>query len=201
MNEHYYDELFAINTMGHKSEVNNSVYYHPYEPTPYSALEELCKHYEVVASDHIVDFGCGKGRLNFFLNYKFHASCVGVEMNPDFFDEALQNEALYRKKIKKLKGDITFHNCLAEKYAIQPCENKFYYFNPFSVQVFIKVVHNILRSFEETKRNIDLILYYPSDDYRYFLDIQTSFELLKEVPLPGLVEKNINERFLIYRIG
>ncbi len=43
MKEQYYDELLNIQTLGSKSEVNHSTYYHPYEPTPYSALEELSK--------------------------------------------------------------------------------------------------------------------------------------------------------------
>ncbi len=65
----------------------------------------------------------------------------------------------------------------------------------------MKVINNILLSVENTYREIDLILYYASDDYRYFLEYQTSFELLKEIELPDLYEKNTYERFLIYRLS
>ncbi|SOC05906.1 methyltransferase family protein [Ureibacillus xyleni] len=197
MKESYYDKILNINTRETIAEVNNSVYYHPYEPTPYSALEELFKHYTINCSDTIVDFGCGKGRLNFFTNYLFHTSCVGIEMNQQFLNEASHNLKSYQFN----SGQIHFVNCYAEKYKIEAQQNKFYFFNPFSVQVFMKVVNNILRSVEENPREVDIILYYASNDYRYFLENSTTFELVKEVNLPNLYEKNPYEQFLIYRLN
>ncbi|MCP1145024.1 methyltransferase [Lysinibacillus endophyticus] len=197
MKEYYYDKLLKINTRQKKVEVNHSVYYHPYEPTPYSALEELFKHYPIKSSDTLVDFGCGKGRLNFFTNYLFHASCIGIEMNQKFLDDAFDNLKNYQYHA----GQIQFVNCYAEKYKIEAEHNKFYFFNPFTVQVFMKVVNNILRSVEAAPREIDIILYYASDDYRYFLETSTNFELVQEVPLPVLYDKNPFERFLIYRLN
>jgi SAM-dependent methyltransferase len=199
--EQYYEELLNIRTIGNKSEVNNSTYYHPYEPTPYSALEELSKHYEVTARDHIVDFGCGKGRLNFYLNYSSHAVVTGIEMNEDFYQAAMKNKMSYIKKGNRQDSTIRFHCCKAEQYEIQRDDNRFYFFNPFSIQIFMRVINNILRSVELSNREVDLILYYASDDYRYFLENQTSFNLLKEIELPGLYDKNTYERFLIYRLG
>ena len=199
MNEQYFDELMNINTSGHKSEVNHSIHYHPYEPTPYSALVELFKHYEVRESDHIVDFGCGKGRLNFFINFHYQVPVVGIEMNPTFYKEAMKNRENYLKKTKTSKEMIQFQCCLAEQYDIQATDNRFYFFNPFSVQIFMKVLKNILLSLERHKREVDLIFYYASDEYRYFLDEYTPFTLVKEVQLPNLYDKNAYERFLIYR--
>jgi len=199
VNEQYFDELMNINTSGHKSEVNHSIHYHPYEPTPYSALVELFKHYEVRGSDHIVDFGCGKGRLNFFINFHYQVPVVGIEMNPTFYKEAMKNRENYLKKTKTSKEMIQFQCCLAEQYDIQATDNRFYFFNPFSVQIFMKVLKNILLSLERHKREVDLIFYYASDEYRYFLDEYTPFTLVKEVQLPNLYDKNAYERFLIYR--
>lgn len=198
--ERFYDELLNIHTCGNNSESNHSIHYHPYEPTPYCALEELFKFYEVKASDHIVDFGCGKGRLNFYIHYNFHASVVGIEMNEHFYQDAKKNQVSYFKKTKKQQENLNFFCCFAELYEIQPHDNRFYFFNPFSVQIFMKVVKNILLSVEKAYREIELILYYPSDDYIYFLENQTSFELIKEVTLPKLFDKDTNERFLIYRL-
>lgn len=198
--EQYYEELLNINTRANKSEVNHSIHYHPYEPTPYSALEEFFKYYEVGPNDHIVDFGCGKGRLNFYLNYRFHVPIIGIEMNNDFFQEAMKNRDRYIKKTHRKSETIQFQCCLAEEYEIQAEDNRFYFFNPFTVQIFMKVLKNIMISVEKHKREVDLIFYYPSDDYRYFLDQHTAFELLKEIPLRGLYEKNTYERFLIYRL-
>jgi len=198
--EQYFEELLNIDTRGNKAEINHSIHYHPYEPTPYSALEELFKHYEVKPTDHIVDFGCGKGRLNFYLNYKYHATVMGIEMNKTFFEVAIKNREHYLKKTHRNSETVKFQCCLAQDYDIQPADNRFYFFNPFSVQIFMKVLNNILASVEKHKREIDLIFYYASDEYRYFLEQHTAFELIKEVPLPDLFEKNAYERFLIYRL-
>lgn len=198
MTELYYDHLLHINTVGHKNEVNNSIHYHPYEPTPYSALVELFKHYEIVEGDHLVDFGCGKGRLNFFIHHQSKAFATGIEMNERFYNEAIQNKQRYMNSFKASPHSIQFYCTLAEQYEIQPEDNIFYFFNPFSVQVFMKVVHNILRSTEESQRVVDLILYYPSDDYIHFLTNQTSFELVEDIDLSN--KKDQYERFLIYRL-
>lgn len=199
--DQYYEELLNINTLQFKKEVNHSTFYHPYEPTPYNALEQLTKHYEVTAQDTIVDFGCGKGRLNFYLHYFFQAKVKGIEMNEDFYRAAMVNKSNYIKKVKRIDQSIQFLCSKAEQYEIQPEDNRFYFFNPFSVQIFMKVVNNILRSFENAYREIDIILYYAHDEYRYFLEYQTSFRLIKEIELPDFYEKNTYERLLIYRLS
>lgn len=200
MKETNYDELLNIETEGNQRGYNKSFHYHRYEPTPYTALENLFAEYELNSSDHIVDFGCGKGRLNFFIHYLFHSSVTGVEMNEKLYEEAIENKENYLIKAKN-KGEIQFQCCLAEKYEINPLDNTFYFFNPFTIPIFWKIINNILVSVEKFKREVDVILYYPSEDYIYYLENHTSFELIKEIQLPGLYENNSNERFLIYRLA
>lgn len=200
MKETNYDELLNIETEGNQRGYNKSFHYHRYEPTPYTALEYLFAEYELNSSDHIVDFGCGKGRLNFFIHYLFHSSVTGVEMDQKLCEEAIENKENYLIKAKN-KGEIQFQCCLAEKYEINPLDNTFYFFNPFTIPIFWKIINNILVSVEKFKREVDVILYYPSEDYIYYLENHTSFELIKEIQLPGLYENNANERFLIYRLA
>ncbi|GHI00723.1 methyltransferase [Neobacillus kokaensis] len=203
MKEHYYDKLLNINTRGDRLEgtVKKPRRYYPYEPTPYSALEILFENYEVNRSDSIVDFGCGKGRLNFYIHYFFHAAVTGIEMNETLYQEALENSKMYGRKTKSRLEGIQFHCCLAEEYQIASSDNRFYFFNPFSIQVFRSIINNILVSVEEAEREIELILYYPSQDYIYFLENETSFELKKEIILPHDYLRDSNERFLLYRLG
>jgi SAM-dependent methyltransferase len=201
MKEPNYDELLNIETEGNQRGYNKSFHYHRYEPTPYRALENLFAEYELNSSDHIVDFGCGKGRLNFFIHYLFQASVTGVEMNEMLYEEALENKVNYLIKAKENKGRIQFQCCLAEKYEINPLDNRFYFFNPFTIPIFWKIINHILVSVEKYKREVDVILYYPSEDYIYYLENNTLFELIKEIHLPGLYENNPNERFLIYRLA
>lgn len=200
MNERDYDALLNIKTVGDQRGFNDSYHYHRYEPTPYRALEILCKNYELKSSDSIVDFGCGKGRLNFYIHHFFHVSVVGIEMNELFYQEAVENQRNYMKKHKSSEDKIHFHCCLAEEYQISLSDNRFYFFNPFSIQIFMKIINNILISVEKSVRDVELVLYYPSEDYIYFLENDTSFELKQEVTLPGFSKHNPHERFLIYRL-
>lgn len=197
MKERYFDELLNISTCGDQKDFNQSFHYHRYESTPYSALETLFNDYELTSSDRLVDFGCGKGRLNFYINHLFHTTAVGVEMNEGYYLEAIENRNRYLKKYKNRKDQIQFHCCLAQEYQINPADNRFYFFNPFSIQIFIKIINNILLSVEEFGRGIELILYYPSEDYIFYLENQTPFEMKEEILLPESVH-NQNERFLIY---
>ncbi|MFF2446990.1 SAM-dependent methyltransferase [Neobacillus sp. NPDC058068] len=202
MKEYYYDKLLNIKTSGdlHGGPSSQSLHYHPFEPTPYSALEELFRHYHVKSSDRVVDFGCGKGRLNFYIHYFFHASVTGVEMNETLYQAAVENLGSYVRRTKSSRDSIQFYCCLAEEFEIEASDNRFYFFNPFSIQVFRRIVNNILLSVETCEREIEMVLYYPSEDYIYFLENDTSFELKREVILPFLYEHNSNERFLIYRL-
>lgn len=200
MEEKYYDALLNIKTVGIQKGFNDSFHYHRYEATPYHALELLFSKYEIKKSDRIVDFGCGKGRLVFYTHYLFNATVVGVEMNETFYYEAMENLKKYLKKQRITENIIHFYHCLAEDYEIHPLDNHFYFFNPFSIQIFRNIIKNILLSIERFPRIVEIVLYYPSDDYIYYLDNHTSFQLIEEIPLPGLYESNTNERFLIYQI-
>jgi SAM-dependent methyltransferase len=198
MKEYYYDKLFNIHTNG-KGVLNQITHYYPYEPTPYLALEALFGEYEVNASDHFVDYGCGLGRLNFFIHYFYHASVTGIEMNEIAYRKALQNRELYAKKTKRPVEKIQFRLCLAEQYEIGVTDNRFYFFNPFSVHIFQYVVNQIMLSVENAPRLVEILLYYPSEDYVFYLEHRTPFRLVQEVVVPGLYEKNSNERFVVYR--
>jgi SAM-dependent methyltransferase len=198
MNEQQFDRLLNVRTTGQQKGFMPSLHYHRYEPTPYEALELFFQEYELNRHDQIVDFGCGKGRLNFYLNYRFNSTVTGIEMNEIFYSEALENKLSYLKNHRNRADAIHFHCILAEDYEITHDENKFYFFNPFTVQIMMKVVNNILLSFEREPRQIDLILYFPSEDYIFYLESQTPFELVFEYKLP---DPNLNERFLVYRLN
>ncbi|WP_078551793.1 methyltransferase [Bacillus alkalicellulosilyticus] len=200
MNEQYYDALLHIKTCGEQKGFLSSLHYHRYEATPYQALEFLFSHYQFNSNDQLVDFGCGKGRLAFFVNHLFSIPVIGIEMNETFYQEAMANKESYKKKHKVQANQIHFYPIVAETYEVAPKDNRFYFFNPFSVQIFMKVIHNILLSVEKEKREVELIIYYAADDYLYFLEHHTSFELKEEILLEDIYQNNPHERFLIYRL-
>lgn len=200
MNEKDYDRLLRIKTEGIREWHNQSSHYNRYEATPYLALDELFRNYGLEKTDGVVDFGCGKGRLVFYLHYHFQVSVTGIEMSAQLYQEALENQASYRERSGQLGGSIRFDRCLAQDYVVEWTDNRFYFFNPFSIQIFRKVIDTILRSVEQQKRTVDVVLYYPTVDYVEFIEAETPFKLLKEVRIPGMYEQNDNERFLVFRI-
>ncbi|WP_404431150.1 SAM-dependent methyltransferase [Sutcliffiella horikoshii] len=192
-----YDQKLNIETTDIQMGIHRSFTYHRYEPTPYEALDRLFETYMVDSCDHVVDFGCGKGRLNFYLAHRFGQRVTGIEMNETFYEACLQNMTVYKGKGKQ---DIMFENCLAEEYRIPETANIFYFFNPFTVDIFRKVVSNILLSIEQHYRPIEIVLYYPAPDFVFFLENHSMFTLKLEVQLDGF-EKNVHERFLVYELG
>jgi len=122
-------------------------------------------------------------------------------MDENFYNECIKNKKDYLTNNKREENKINFLCTLAQEYKIQDIDNKFYFFNPFSVQIFMKVLDNILISFENKPRKIHIILYYPSDDYIYYLENCTPFMQVKEVRLDNLYNSDNQERFLVYELS
>ena len=118
-------------------------------------------------------------------------------MNSFFYQQALLNKTAYQSKHKKQLAFISFENCFAEEYEINSQENIFYFFNPFSVQIFQKVLNNIINSVQTTPRPITLILYYPDIDYINHLE-NTAFSLLQEIKIEPNYHQDSRNTFLIY---
>ena len=95
MNEQYYEQLLSIKTTGEQKIFNDSLHYHRYEATSYNALHTLTKEYSFNEDDSIIDFGCGKGRLNFYLNHFFNSYVTGIEMNNYYYEICTDNKKAY----------------------------------------------------------------------------------------------------------
>ncbi|WP_391205846.1 SAM-dependent methyltransferase [Psychrobacillus sp. L4] len=199
MKEQDHDRLLRIKTEGIREWQHQSAHYNRYEATPYIALEALFDEYTCNSNDKFVDFGCGKGRFPFYIHHHLHVSVTGVEMSGQLYQESMENLASYMGRSKQTRASIGFERMLAEEYKVDFKDNRFYFFNPFSIQIFQKVIDNILLSIENYPRSVDVILYYPTSDYIQFLEINTPFELFKEVKVPELYEQNSNEHFVVFR--
>lgn len=201
MNEKEHDFSLKIKTTGVREWLTKSTHHNRYEATPYASLEEFFTTYKLKKEDVLVDFGCGKGRLPFYIHNRFDVATAGVEVSELLYDEALKNLVRYMEKRKKSAQPIRFECILAEKYDIKEIDSHFYFFNPFSTVIFAKVINNILESVEKYPRQVDVILYYPSAEYMDCMENNLPFELFQEVKLKDLHEINKNERFVIFRCG
>ena len=196
-----YETLFNIKTTGETLWSDDVNVYHPYQATDYLALDYLFENYSMDSCDSVVDFGCGKGRLLFYINYYFGIKTTGIEFDENYYKECLDNKISYLDKNKKKSNNINFECLFAQDYLIKDDDNKFYFFNPFSVEIFMKIINNIVESVCRYSRKIELIIYYPSVEYIYFLEYCTSFVLKRDISLCGLIDKDEQERFLIYEFS
>ena len=94
------DNFLKIKTNGRDDSNSNFVNY-PYEATPYSVLQYLANSGYITKKDKIIDFGCGKGRVDFFLAYSTKAQMIGVEYDLRLYNTALSNQekAISRNRV------------------------------------------------------------------------------------------------------
>lgn len=129
-NENTWDKLLQIKTTG-RDDSNADQYNYPYEPTPYSVLERLANSGLIRKKDVVLDYGCGKGRVDFFLSYQTRANTIGIE-----YDERIYQGAIANQKAAVSGGRTRFELANAETYVVPPDVNRCYFFNPFSVELF-----------------------------------------------------------------
>lgn len=197
--EKKFDQQLHIRTVGLREWGKEANKYNRYEATPYLALEQLFETYTFKQDDKLIDFGSGRGRVAFYVHNRFNIAVTGVEAHDTTFEEALINEEMYRKSRAHLDAPLLFEFALAEQYEIAEDYNKFFMFNPFSVHIFKRVMTNILKSYERQPRMMELILYYPLNDFIHYLRNKTPFELINKIKVKN-GDHGSYGRFEIYRL-
>ena len=193
--EHNWDKLLQIETVG-RDETNADEYHHPYEPTDYCVLERLAKSGFFSEEDVVLDYGCGKGRVGFFLSYRTKARTIGIEYDEHIYEDALENR---KSTISRVKPDFVLTR--AEEYEVPENVNRCYFFNPFSVEILHKVMARIVESWYESPREIFLFFYYPADEYISCLMTVDELEFYDEIECDDLFEgSDPRERIIIFRL-
>ena len=192
--EHTWDKLLQIRTTG-RDEVMADEYHHPYEPTPYSVLERLADSGFFGKEDVVLDYGCGRGRVDFFLSYRTKAAAIGIEYDARIYEQALSNQ---KSAVSRAKAEFVLVR--AEEYAVPTAVNRCYFFNPFSVEILHKVMARILESYYEQPRERFLFFYYPSDEYISYLMTVEELEFYDEIECDDLFAGDPRERILIFQL-
>ena len=191
--ESTWDKLLNIKTSG-RDDIKSDQYRYPYEPTPYCVLERLANSGLVRKGDVVLDYGCGKGRVSFFLSYQAKAKTIGIE-----YDERIYNLAVENSKTARAKAE--FFCVGAEEFEIPEDVNRCYFFNPFSVEILRSVMARIIDSYYTSPREIFLFFYYPSDEYTSYLATIDELEFYDEIDCGDLFnDKNARERIMIFRL-
>ena len=190
-----WDKLLQIKTTG-RDDSNADEYRYPYEPTPYCVLERLADSGLIRKGDVVLDYGCGKGRVDFFLSCRTQANTIGIEYDEHIYQGALENRKSVDSGVKP-----EFVPARAELYDVPPEVNRCYFFNPFSVEILHKVMARILESYYEDPREVLLFFYYPSAEFVSYLMTVDELEFYDEIPCGDLFEGNDpREQILIFSL-
>lgn len=190
-----WDKLLRIKTTG-RDDSNADQYRYPYEPTPYCVLERLANSGYIRKKNTLLDYGTGKGRVCFYLSYQCKCKTIGIE-----YDERIYTAAVHNKETA-ISGERTdFVMTRAEQYQLPEEVDLCYFFNPFSAEILKKVLAELLVSYYENPRKIQLFFYYPSDEYVAYLMTQNSLMFIDEIDCQDMFSGNDpREKILIFEI-
>jgi SAM-dependent methyltransferase len=140
---------------------------------------------------NVIDFGCGKGRVDFYLSYSVKVKMIGVEFDPRLYNSALKNSQTALSSTR-----VSFVNCDARDYVIDLDITGAYFFNPFNdisfillrvllVMVYALIIESSLLSLE--KRYLYDKLFYGNRTSKKVR------EYIKKYYYQDLLNKNIRE--------
>lgn len=195
-NETRWDKLLQIRTMG-RDDSSADQYRYPYEPTPYSVLERLADSGRIRKGNTLLDYGCGKGRVDFFLSYQTRCRSIGIEYDRRIYEKAMQN-----RETAVGSARVSFELANAEHFSVPGTVDRFYFFNPFSVEILKKVISRILDSWYDNERSMQLFFYYPSDEYISWLMTVDELLFSDEIDCRDLFPGNDpREKIVIFECG
>lgn len=193
-NETTWDKLLQIKTTG-RDDSNSDQYRYPYEPTPYSVLERLANSGLIRKKDVVLDYGCGKGRVDFFLSYQTRAKTIGIEYDERIFQAAVENQ---KNAVSGARTEFVLAR--AEEYEVPNEVTVCYFFNPFSIELLRKVMARIAESYYACPREITLCFYYPSEEYISYLMTVEEIEFFDEINCGDLFDNNdAREQIMIFK--
>ncbi len=192
------DHFLHIHTEEVQTDGKDTFHCHRYEPTSYRVLHTLFEAVPLTDEDTLLDYGSGLGRLSFYTNHRFHNGAIGIELSEVFHQEALHNLNQYRGIHRER---LTFLHGKAEDFPVPDEVTIAYCFNPFSTDIFRKVLMNLEKSYENKPRRVTLILYYPEDNTIFYIERHTGFRLINEIAVPELFGQDRREKFCIYELS
>ena len=123
-----------------------------YEPSPYIQLKEIFDKYPPNENDHLIDFGCGKGRVLIMAAKYGCKNLYGIDISSCLLDVAKDNLEKCKEKNPEIKFELYCDD--AKKYVFDYRINKVFFFNPFQLRVFLHIFNSLSRSLEEYPREV-----------------------------------------------
>lgn len=178
------DKVLKIRTTG-RDDSHADQFHYPYEPTPYAVLERLANSGYIRKNNTLIDYGCGKGRVDFYLSWQTRCRTIGVEYDERIYKTAVENR---QTVISAAKTEFVLED--ARVYEVPVEADCFYFFNPFSVEILRGVLRRIEESYYERPREMLLFFYYPSEEYISCLMQEDNLEFVDEINCSDLFGGN-----------
>jgi len=150
-----------------------------YEPSSYLQIKSVFKKYPLCRDDHLIDFGCGKGRVLVMASEYGCRNLYGIDISSYLLEIARVN--LNQCKQTDVVFELLCMN--AKYYDFNQKINKIFFYNPFQLKVFIHIFKSLLHSIDDNPRMVTV----------YFNGAQKStieyFEKMGRFQLIGKEEK------------
>ena len=169
------DALLGIKTFGHvPAHPDMSARNIRYDPLPYRSLRAVARHLPLSQNDHLLDIGCGKGRVLCFFALRHIRRCSGIEISSDLSGAARRNARCLRRRRAPI--DVTQADAMDSGIGDASI---IYLFNPFSAEVMEPVLRNIEHSLRARPRPLRICYINPVQgallDARDWLELADRF--------------------------
>lgn len=113
-----------------------------------------------------VDFGSGKGKAMFMAAERGFRKVIGVEFSIELVEINRSNLEIF-KQSSKSKAEFEILHMDASEYQIPSEANLLFFSNPFNETLTANVIDNILKSFEQSPREIWVVHLHPQGNMAF----------------------------------
>ena len=138
-----------------------------YEGTNAYIFQKMISHAIVDPSKScFVDFGSGKGKAMFMAAERGFRKIIGVEFSIELVEVNRKNLEIFKQRSKS-KAEFEILHMDASEYAIPADANLLFFSNPFNEELTTKVIGNILRSYDQSPREIWVVHLHPQGNMAF----------------------------------
>lgn len=113
-----------------------------------------------------VDFGSGKGKALFMAAERGFRKVIGVEFSIELVETCRRNLEIFKAKSRS-KTEFEILHMDASEYEIPAEANLLFFSNPFNETLTNKVIGNILRSYDQSPREVWVVHLHPQGNMAF----------------------------------
>ena len=132
-----------------------------YMPVSYELLEDVFTRLPLHSRHHLIDIGCGKGRVLSVAAHNGFAKVTGIDFSASFCETAEKNLLITKEKIDNFQYDVIPKNI--QEYELPLDADCIFLFNPFDTILMQQLVGKITKNLLDNPRTLHIIYANPLD--------------------------------------